>query len=107
MCSDDYKWKATPAYDITFAKGVKQTREHQLSLNSKALSLITLQDLVNLATEFSIDIEFVSKSITQMKLLRDINLPKLMKRYNVPNKKQIQVLDAVNSRNFQGELNEK
>ena len=74
ICDSDYKWRATPAYDITFAKGAKQTREHQLTLNSKALSQITLQDVVNLATEF------VSDSITKIKALRDIELPKLMPR---------------------------
>ena len=104
MCGSDYKWRATPAYDITFAKGVKQTREHQLTLYSKALSQITLQDVVNLATEFSIELEFVSKSITKMKTLRDIELPKLMQAYKVSEQKQKQVLEAVTTRDFQGEL---
>ncbi|MDQ7068741.1 MAG: type II toxin-antitoxin system HipA family toxin [Sulfurimonas sp.] len=104
MCGNDYKWQATPAYDITFAKGVKQTREHQLSLNGKALSQITLQDVVNLATEFSIELEFVSDSITKMKAIRDIKLPKLMQEYQLSKQKQKQVLTSVSSRNFQGEL---
>jgi serine/threonine-protein kinase HipA len=104
MCGSDYKWSATPAYDITFAKGVKQTQEHQLILYGKALSQITLQDLVNLATEFSIELEFVSESITKMKMLRDIKLPKLMQKYQVSKQKQKQVLEAVILRNFQGEL---
>ena len=104
MCGDDYKWKATPAYDITFAKGVKQTKEHQLSLYNKALSTITLKDVVDLATEFSIDLEFVSESITKIKMLRDMQLPNLMKEHNVSEKKQTQVLEAVNERDFQGGL---
>ncbi len=104
MCGSDYKWRATPAYDVTFAKGVKQTREHQLTLNSKALSQITLQDVVNLATEFSIELEFVSDSITRMKALRDMKLPKLMQEYQVSKQKQKQVLEAATSRDFQGEL---
>ncbi len=104
MCGNDYKWRATPAYDITFAKGVKQTKEHQLSLYNKALSTITLQDVVTLATEFSIDLEFVSKSITKMKMLRDTQLPNLMIEYNVNKKKQTQVLQAIDERDFQGEL---
>ena len=104
MCGSDYKWKATPAYDITFAKGVKQTREHQLTLHGKALSQITLQDVVNLATEFSIELEFVSDSITKMKALRDTKLPKLMQEYQVSKQKQEQVLEAVMLRDFQGEL---
>lgn len=105
MCGSDYKWRATPAYDITFAQGVRQTREHQLSLNGKALSQITLQDVVNLAIEFSIKLEFVSDSIIKMKTLRDTKLPFLMKEYQVSIQKQKQVLEAVISRDFQGELN--
>ncbi|MEA1918987.1 MAG: HipA domain-containing protein [Campylobacterota bacterium] len=104
MCDSDYKWRATPAYDITFAKGVKQTREHQLSLNGKALSQITLQDVVNLATEFSIELEFVSDSIMNMKALRDKELAKLMQEYQISTQKQKQLLEAVVSRDFQGEL---
>ncbi|MEA2110870.1 MAG: HipA domain-containing protein [Campylobacterota bacterium] len=106
MCSSDYKWRSTPAYDITFAKGVKQTREHQLSLNGKAFSQITLQDVVSLATEFSIELEFVSDSITKMKALRNEELPKLMQKHQVSTQKQEQVREAVMSRDFQGELDE-
>ncbi|NOQ29805.1 MAG: type II toxin-antitoxin system HipA family toxin [Helicobacteraceae bacterium] len=104
MCDSDFKWRTTPAYDVTFAKGVKQTREHQLSLNGKALSQITLQDIVNLATEFSIELEFISDSIIKMKAHRDTELPKLMKEHQVSPKKQLQVLRAVTLRDFQGEL---
>ncbi len=104
MCASDYKWRSTPAYDITFAKGLKQTREHQLTLYSKALSQITLQDVVNLAIEFSIELEFVSESITKMKLLRDTKLPKLMQEYRVSDSKKKEVLKAVKVRDFQGEL---
>lgn len=104
MCESDYRWRATPAYDITFAKGVKQTREHQLTLYSKALSQITLQDVVNLAIEFSIELEFVSESIAKMKALRDTKLLKLMQEYKVSEQKQKQVLEAVTERDFQGEL---
>lgn len=104
MCGSDYKWRATPAYDITFAKGVKQTKEHQLSLNGKTLSQITLQDVVNLATEFSIELEFVSESIMKMKALREVSLPTLMTEYKVADQKQKQVLEAVALRDFQGGL---
>jgi len=104
MCGDDYKWRATPAYDITFAKGVKQTKEHQLSLYNKALSTITLKDVVSLATEFSIDLEFVNDSLMKMKALREKELPYLMQEYKVSTKKQTQVLEAVKGRDFQGEL---
>lgn len=107
MCDSDYKWQATPAYDITFAKGVKQTKEHQLTLYGKAISKINLQDVVNLATEFSIDLEFVSDAITLMKKLRDEKLPTLMQEYNISTKKQNFILQEMDKRNFQGELNEK
>jgi serine/threonine-protein kinase HipA len=104
MCGSDYQWRATPAYDITFAKGVKQTKEHQLSCNGKALSQITLVDVVNLATEFSIDLGFVSDAITKMKILRESKLPILMKDHQVSIKKQKEVLDAIHQRDFKGEL---
>ncbi len=104
MCDESYKWRATPAYDITFAKGVKQTREHQLSLNTKALSQITLEDVVSLATEFSIELEFVSEAINKMNSLRDTKLLSLMEKYQISQIKQEQVLQAVMKRDFQGEL---
>jgi serine/threonine-protein kinase HipA len=105
MCGDDYKWRATPAYDITFAKGVKQTKEHQLTLNSKVLSQINLQDVVNIATEFSISLESISNAIQIMQKLRDTKLPSLMKEYKISKDKQAKVLKEVNKRDFQGELN--
>ena len=104
MCGDDYKWYATPAYDITFAKGVKQTVEHQLTLNAKALSQINLQDIVTVATEFSIDLEFISEAIHTMKNLREIKLPLLMREYKVTKNKEEQILQEVKTRTFQGEL---
>ncbi len=106
MCDNKYQWEATPAYDITFAKGEKQTIEHQLSLYAKALSKITLEDVVRLATEFSISVEFVSEAISIMQELRTKELPKLMKDYKVSEKKQKQVLKEVKRRDFQGALDE-
>jgi len=106
MCGNDYKWRATPAYDITFAKGVKQTREHQMTLNAKALSQINLQDIVKIATEFSIDLEFVSSVIETMKNLRDTKLFSLMNQYKVSEDKQQQVLQEIMKRDFQGQLDE-
>jgi|GEM_PF-1270744 len=105
MCSDDFKWRATPAYDITFAKGVKQTQEHQLTLNTKALSTITLKDIVNVAVEFSIDLEFVSQKIELLQSLRNESLPLLMQKYKISIQKIKQVLQEVKKRDFQGELN--
>jgi serine/threonine-protein kinase HipA len=105
MCDEGYAWKCTPAYDITFAKGVKQTKEHQLTLYGKALSQITLEDVVKLATEFSIEVEFVSEAIMMMKELREKRLEGLMQEYAISQTKQEEVLKAVSQRDFQGELN--
>lgn len=104
MCDSDFKWKSTPAYDITFAKGEKQTVEHQLSLYGKALSNIDIDDITTLATEFSIDLEFVASSIETMKFLRDDELPILLKEYGVSPHKQKQVLLEVSKRTLQGAL---
>ncbi|MGM0518946.1 MAG: type II toxin-antitoxin system HipA family toxin [Campylobacterota bacterium] len=106
MCDEDFQYKATPAYDITFSKGEKQTVEHQLSLYGKALSKITIDDITQLALEFSIDLEFVANGLETMKNLRDNELPKLLKQFNIPNTKQNRLLNEVNSRDLQGAINE-
>ena len=106
MCDSDFKWKATPAYDITFAKGIKQTQEHQLLLYGKALSLINIDDIVKLATEFSIPLEFVSSSLEKLNNLKNNTLPQLLKKYQISNHKKQQILNAVNTRTLQGALNE-
>lgn len=106
MCDESFKYRATPAYDITFAKGEKQTSEHQLSLYGKALSQIGVEDITQLATEFSIPLEFVATSLEGMKNLRENELPKLLKEYKVSTLKQKQLLNEVNQRDFQGALNE-
>lgn len=104
MCHSDFKWKATPAYDLTFAKGERHTAEHQLSLYGKALSSINIDDITTLATEFSIDLEFAADSLVKMKNLRDIELPKLLKHYNVGQIKQRQILEHTKTRTLQGAL---
>ncbi len=106
MCDADFKWRATPAYDITFAKGEKYTVEHQLSLYGKALSKIGIDDVVQLASEFSIDLEFVANSLNIMKSLRDDDLPKLLKKYNISKAKQKQILNEVNKSDLNGDLND-
>lgn len=105
MCDRDFKWRATPAYDITFSKGEKQTREHQLSLYGKALSQIRLEDVVTLATEFGVPLELVADTLEKMKSLREIELPELLEQYGVSKKKQKHVLEALSKRDLQGELN--
>ncbi|RXK14206.1 phosphatidylinositol kinase [Halarcobacter mediterraneus] len=104
MCDKSFKWRATPAYDITFAKGIKQTLEHQLSLYGKALSTITLDDVVQLCVEFDIDLEFVSDKLELMKKLREEKLPKLLEEYQIKQNKKEQVLNEVSKRDLQGEL---
>jgi serine/threonine-protein kinase HipA len=106
MCDESFKWRATPAYDITFAKGKQQTVEHQLSLYGKPLSLIDLTDVTKLATEFGISMEFLANSIETMKHLRNEELPTLLAKYNVSKSKQSQLLSEVKQRTFQGELDE-
>lgn len=105
MCDEDFQYKATPAYDITFSKGEKQTVEHQLSLYAKPLSQITIDDITQLALEFSIDLEFVANALETMKNLRDNELPKLFKKYTISNTKQNRLLSEVNKRDLQGALN--
>ena len=104
MCDSDFKYKATPAYDLTFAKGEKQTVEHQLSFYGKALSQINIDDITTLATEFSIDLEFVASSLETMKYLRDNDLPQLLKEYDVKPSKQKQILEHTKNRTLQGAL---
>jgi serine/threonine-protein kinase HipA len=104
MCDEDFIWRATPAYDITFAKGKKQTIEHQLLLYGKKLSQIGLEDVVRLADEFSIDLKYVSNIIENIKNIRDNELPKLLDEYKIKKQKKQQVLNEVNSRTFQGAI---
>ncbi len=104
MCDKDFKWRATPAYDISFAKGKKQTLEHQLSLYGKALSHINIDDITALATEFSIDLEFIAKALENMLYLRNDLLPSLLKEYGVSKEKQKQILFETSKRTLQGAL---
>ena len=104
MCKKDFKWESTPAYDITFAKGNKQTIEHQLSLYGKALSKIGIEDIVQLSSQFNIDLEFISQKLELMKSIREKILPKLLEEYKINKIKKDQVLYEVNKRDLQGEL---
>ena len=106
MCDESFRWRATPAYDITFAKGEKQTAEHQLSLYGKPLSGIGIEDITMLATEFGIELEFVADTLEMMSRLQSAELPKLMKEYEISDKKQKQVLQEVAKRDLKGALSE-
>ena len=100
MTDESFRWESTPAYDITFAKGEKQTVEHQLSLYSKPLSAIDFTDITKLANEYAIDKIWMSETIEKMMELREEVLPSLLNEYDIHTKKQKQLLDAVNNRNF-------
>ncbi len=104
MCDRDFKYTATPAYDLTFAKGEKQTVEHQLSLYGKPLSQIDIDDITALATEFSIELEFVAETLERLKKLRDTELPLLLNEYGVSELKQNQILFETQQRDLQGAL---
>lgn len=104
MCDRNFKYKATPAYDLTFVKGEKQTIEHQLSLYGKPLSEIDIDDITMLSSEFSIDLEFIANSLETMKQLRDKELPILLKEYGVSTLKQKQILLETQTRTLQGAL---
>lgn len=106
MCDNDYRWKATPAYDITFAKGEKQTVEHQMTLYGKSLSTIGLEDLLMLSEEFSIHKkdEELESDIMVMVEARNNLLEPLMKKYEISKKKSNQVLKETSSRTLQGAL---
>ncbi|MBE0496276.1 MAG: HipA domain-containing protein [Campylobacterales bacterium] len=104
MCDKDFKWRATPAYDLTFAQGGGQTVEHQLSLYGKPLSTIGLDEIAALATEFSLEMEFVALALELMKKVREDELPRLLKAYAVDTPKQEQIRNAVNKRTLKGAL---
>jgi len=57
-----------------------------------------------LATEFSIDLEFVATSIETMKKLRDDKLPRLLQEYQIQEHKQKHILQEVSKRTLQGAL---
>ena len=90
--------------ETTNLTGKKQTVEHQLLLYGKNLSQINLEDITRLADEFSIDLEFVSILIENIKALRQNEFPKLLKKYNIKEEKTKQVLSEVNKRTFQGAI---
>ncbi len=50
----DGKWRLTPAYDITFAKGEGFTARHQMRLRDK-MEGFTREDLISLGAEFGIN----------------------------------------------------
>lgn len=100
MTDEQFRWESTPAYDITFAKGEKQTVEHQLTLYGKPLSAIGFSEITTLAYAYLIDTTWMAETIEKMLQLREETLPALLKEYDIQQTKQKQLLNAVNSRNF-------
>ena len=47
------RWRLTPAFDITFARGAGYTRQHQMSLGGKRDGF-TSRDLIDLGRKFGI-----------------------------------------------------
>jgi len=101
MCDDNFQWKATPAYDITFAKGKKQTIEHQLTLYGKPLSKIGIDEIVRLGSKYEIDTKFMAETIEQMIELRESKLDTYLKEYDISAEKRKQLMDEVSKRNFE------
>jgi len=100
MTDEQFRWESTPAYDITFAKGEKQTVEHQLTLYGKPLSVIGFSEITKLAHAYLIDTTWVAETIEKMLQLREETLPALLKEYDIQQTKQKHLLNAVNRRNF-------
>jgi serine/threonine-protein kinase HipA len=100
MCDDDFQWKATPAYDITFAKGKKQTIEHQLSLYGKPLSKIGIEEIVRLGNKYELNNEFMAETIEEMIDLRESKLGTYLKEYDISTEKRKQLIHEESKRNF-------
>ena len=101
MCDDNFQWKASPAYDITFAKGKKQTIEHQLTLYGKPLSKIGIDEIVRLGSKYEIDTKFMAETIEQMIELRESKLDTYLKEYDISAEKRKQLMDEVSKRIFE------
>lgn len=98
------KWRASPAYDITFAHGKKQTIEHQLSANRSLLSEATIHDMLELAGRYGIEANTFINMASTMANLREKELPTMMKDYGIIGDKYDEVMNAVSERTLQGVL---
>lgn len=72
MMSPSRVWSATPAYDLTYTNGEKQTSEHQLSFRGKPLSGVHINDIFQSASNFNINNDEIIKFISQLSALREI-----------------------------------
>lgn len=97
-------WQASPAYDITFARGVKQTVEHQMLCNAKPMSEIDLNDVVALAKRHGLDAGFIQNTLETLADLRERDLPLLMKEHGIIGDKYDDVMQAITGRTLKGAL---
>jgi len=104
MMDRDGVWSVTPAYDLTYANGARNTTEHQLLLNGKRMSTATLEDFLSLASRHGISLETVIKDIEKMAEIRESLLPKLLKEFEIEQIKQDAIMTNVTERTFQGAL---
>ncbi|HQS67746.1 MAG TPA: HipA domain-containing protein [Sulfuricurvum sp.] len=98
------QWSATPAYDLTYSNGEKQTSEHQLSFRGKALSAVHINDIFESASNFNINNDELIKFISQLSALRESELPAMIKEHDLPKSKYDQVMNSVSVRTFGGVL---
>lgn len=97
-------WRASPAYDITFAKGAKQTVEHQMLCNGKPMSEARLDDVASLAVRHGIHTSDIKETLETLAELRERELPALMKEYVIIGDKYDDVMKAVTARTLKGVL---
>lgn len=104
MMGESGEWRATPAYDLTFAKGKKLTVEHQLKLNGKNMSTATLEDFAAIAKRYKIGNELFAKTVEKMDDLREKMLPELLVKHGIGEDKKKLVLSSVRERTMGGVL---
>lgn len=97
-------WSTTPAYDLTYSNGEKQTAEHQLSFRGKALSGVHINDIFESAKTFNIDQLEIIDYIVQLSAMREHDLPAMMKEHGIPTNKYDQVMSKTSTRSFGGAL---
>ena len=104
MMDKEGSWHATPAYDLTFAKGKGLTVEHQLKLDGKLMSEAILDDFASMAKRYRIDNTLLAEMIETIDALRSTMLPELLKAYSIGEEKAKFILSSVEKRRFGGIL---
>ncbi len=104
LMNEKGEWRTSPAYDITFAKGVKQTIEHQMLCNGKPMSEVELNDVASLAVRHGMNTGDVKEVLDTLAELREQELPALMKEHGIIGEKYDEVMKAVTARTLKGVL---